>query len=204
MNSCSFHGCENLRIARSLCHGHYWQLRNGRPLTELRQTRKAVQNPDVPGTYLVPLTRGFAAIIDECDVGIANATKWQSHIVKKNRSIYAQSKTGKLHRAIAAAMGLPIGPHVEIDHIDLNGLNCRRNNLRIATSSQNKHNRGTPRNNTSGQKGVSWHRRIRKWHTKIQAEGRKIHLGYYDDLELAAFVYAEAAHRFHGEFARVA
>lgn len=62
-------------------------------------------------------------------------------------------KRVRLHRLI---MGASLGD--EVDHEDRNKLNARKNNLRLATSSQNKMNREIQNNNTSGYKGVSWNK----------------------------------------------
>jgi len=89
-----------------------------------------------------------------------------------------------------------------LDHIDLNGLNNTRNNLRWATYSQNLHNRGVYKNNTSGYKGVSWFKRDQKWRADIAVDGKNIFLGYYADILDAVAAYDEAAIRYMGEFAR--
>jgi hypothetical protein len=94
-------------------------------------------------------------------------------------------------------------PSKTIDHIDANGLNNRWSNLREATKSENQHNRGKQRNNTSGFKGVSWHKRDRKWQAEIWLNGRKKSLGGFDDAAAAHAAYCDAAQKFHGGFARV-
>lgn len=93
-------------------------------------------------------------------------------------------------------------PIDQVDHINGIRADNRPCNLRDATSSQNKHNCGKRKTNKSGFKGVSWDKARGKWHPQIQAYGKYIYLGRYDDVELAALVYAEAARKYHGEFAR--
>ena len=92
----------------------------------------------------------------------------------------------------------------EIDHIDGNGLNNDVENLRAATRSQNGSNRGTQTNNTSGFKGVSWHKTSNKWQAVIKFDGKQRHLGYFDTPDAAHEAYKAAAKRLHGEFARFA
>jgi hypothetical protein len=96
-----------------------------------------------------------------------------------------------------------VWPKDQIDHRDLDRTNNRFDNLREATQAQNLHNTRAYCTNTSGRKGVSWHRRDRRWRVKIDVEGEYRWLGYFDDLEDAASAYAAAARELHGEFARV-
>ena len=92
----------------------------------------------------------------------------------------------------------------EVDHIDNDQWNNRIENLREATSSQNKCNRGKERCNTSGYKGVYWHAQSKRWHASIVFQRKKTSLGLFDRPEDAHAAYAEAAKRLHGEFARAA
>lgn len=94
-------------------------------------------------------------------------------------------------------------PKGEVDHINGDILDNRWENLRIATHSQNGKNRGAPSNNTSGYKGVSFHRKNGKWRAAIHSEGKKYHLGYFNSAELASQAYEEAAKIHHGNFARI-
>ncbi|RJP45482.1 HNH endonuclease [Candidatus Parcubacteria bacterium] len=92
-------------------------------------------------------------------------------------------------------------PH-EIDHINLDKLDNRWRNLRLATGSQNQANKSLYSNNRSGAKGVGWHRRSRKWRAFIQKNGFQIHLGCFSAFEDARRAYEAAAEQLHGEFAR--
>jgi hypothetical protein len=84
-----------------------------------------------------------------------------------------------------------------IDHIDGDPTNNRIENLRECTKSENLRNRGKPKNNTSGVKGVSWSKAAEKWEARC---GK--YLGIYDTIEEAAKVVQEYRERNHGEFAR--
>jgi len=88
-----------------------------------------------------------------------------------------------------------------VDHKDRNRANDSWSNLRLATSSQNNHNRGMDSRNVSGYKGVSWHKGEGKWRAVISVQKRSHHLGYFANKKLAAAVWKEAASRLHGEFA---
>jgi hypothetical protein len=90
----------------------------------------------------------------------------------------------------------------DVDHIDGNGLNNSRNNLRIATRSQNCANRlNAPSAKTSPYKGVSWKKRNKKWVAQIKVNQRVIHLGLFECAMDAACAYAKAAKQYFGEFA---
>jgi hypothetical protein len=88
------------------------------------------------------------------------------------------------------------------DHINHDKLDNRKENLRLATSTQNNRNRRKRSDTTTSQyKGVSWHGRSGKWQVHIRVNGKGINLGYFI-LELdAAYVYDKAARYYFGEFA---
>ena len=146
----------------------------------------------------VPLTQGQEAIIDAADVHLVEGVNWCAAFSSK---FYVRRKAGKttilIHRVILTA---PDG--MDVDHIDGNGLDNRRANIRMATTSQNMHNQCIPKNNTSGFKGVGWVQRCRKWRAYIALNGKQIHLGHYDTHEAAHAAYCEASARLHGEFGR--
>jgi hypothetical protein len=143
----------------------------------------------------VPLTHGYEAIIDAVDVPLVNGRNWQAS--PQPHSVYAQGMGQLMHRVIA---GTPEG--METDHIDGNGLNNRRANLRSVTASQNQHNKRMQKNNTSGFKGVHWHIRKRRWVARINLDNTKRHLGYFDTAEAAHAAYCVASKALHGEFGR--
>lgn len=75
---------------------------------------------------------------------------------------------------------------LEWDHIDIDVLNNCRSNLRLVSHSMQMRNKRTPKNNTSGYKGVCWHVRHARWIAQIKLNGTVKHLGYFDSLEQAA------------------
>lgn len=152
----------------------------------------------------IPLTRGYVAIIDAADVSLVEGHDWTT---SPNRNvIYAmrgESSDGKrrsifLHRVILGV----IDTDIQVDHIDLDGLNNRRANLRACSKAENLRNRGAQRNNTSGFKGVTLFSATGRWHAQITVSGSRKHLGFFDTREAAHAAYVEAASRFHGRFAR--
>jgi Demerecviridae HNH endonuclease len=89
-----------------------------------------------------------------------------------------------------------------VDHIDCDRSNDRWANLRVCTRSQNQFNRSKQANNTSGFKGVLWHKQTKKWWAKIGYHGKSKSLGLFNSPEIAAAAYARAAKELHGSFAR--
>ena len=89
-----------------------------------------------------------------------------------------------------------------VDHVNGNGLDNRRANLREATSSESAMNRRRFKNNTSGFKGVSWHAATGKWRAMINVYGKRYSMGLYETKEDAHAAYCGAAEALHGEFAR--
>lgn len=91
-----------------------------------------------------------------------------------------------------------------VDHINGDGLDNRRANLRVCTQAENVRNRRIHSNNRSGFKGVYFDpsSTIRSWRAKISINGKRIRLGRYASAEEAHKAYKAAAKQYHGEFAR--
>jgi hypothetical protein len=89
-----------------------------------------------------------------------------------------------------------------IDHINGIRHDNRIENLRICNDSENARNRAKSSNNTSGYQNVVWNKSNRNYNVQITVNKRKMHIGVFDDVELAALVAEEARHKFFGEFAR--
>jgi len=103
----------------------------------------------------------------------------------------------RLHREILNA---PKG--ITVDHIDGNGLNNTKANLRLATTSQNGANTKSRARNKSGYKGVSRHQKD-KWQVHLKCGNKKLYLGLFTDLKEAAKAYNIAALEHFGEFAKL-
>lgn len=165
-----------------------------------------MNTPD-PSYREIPLTQGQVAIVDATDYEWLMRWKWTAHCDRtKNKSrFYAIRLTrigGKqfrvgMHREI---LGLGHGDKRQSDHINLNTLDNRRANLRIATSSENGCNRTRRSDNTSGFKGV--YPCKNRWYAQISIRGHQIYLGSFKSPEDAYVAYCDAAARVHGEFAR--
>ena len=92
-------------------------------------------------------------------------------------------------------------PPNDIDHINNIRDDNRFANLREATRSQNMHNSKMQKNNTSGRKGVCWQKQCKKWRALITINNKKIHLGLFNDIDLAYTAYCNAATKLHRQFA---
>ncbi len=153
----------------------------------------------------VPLTKGYEAMIDAADASLCGQFNWRTTIDPRNvyagrsseRDENGKQKNISLHRFI---MGFPDG---QVDHINGNGLDNRRCNLRVVSVSQNACNRRTPANNAHGLKGVGWDNSAGKFRARIMVNGKRVHLGHFETADTAYDAYAKAAAEMHGEFARV-
>ncbi len=146
---------------------------------------------------------GRVALVDDEDYDLVQSYRWYMSAVQTSagKSLpYARTRSGiSMHGLIFDSLGInhPQG----IDHIDHDGLNNKRSNLRIANQQQNNAN-GRPRiGGTSLYKGVGWHERDRRWRARIVKDGHEYYLGYYDNEMEAARAYNKKALELFGEYA---
>ncbi len=99
-------------------------------------------------------------------------------------------------------MGLEYGDTKIIDHININTLDNRKENLRICTKTGNNRNVTKRKCNKTGLKGVSVFKQNGKFRAYITVNNKQIHLGYYNDKEKAHLAYIEASKKYHGEYGR--
>ena len=154
----------------------------------------------------IPLTRGYFAVIDDEDSDLAEF-KW---FTQKSKNNFYATRTPRIdgvkynlrmHRLIfARKIGRELLQYEIIDHIDGNGLNNRRSNLRLATNSQNAMNQR--RQAGRKYKGVSKEKTRNKWRAQITIGRKKIHIGCYDSQDEAYRAYCEKAKELFGEFWR--
>lgn len=147
----------------------------------------------------IPLTQGKSALVDDCDYDNLRRWHWRYADGYALRDVWidGQRKRVWMHRQVMNAKAGQL-----VDHIDTDRLNNTRANLRFVTGSQNQWNRQKNTQGSSPYKGVSYHRK--GWHVRIRVYGKRIHLGYFDTPEQAAWIYDAAAYHFFGvEYARV-
>lgn len=151
----------------------------------------------------IKLSQSLEAVIDAADAPLVAGRNW--HAVLNRNVFYARScgraESGKrrmvpLHRLL---MSPPDG--LLVDHIDGDGLNCRRSNMRLATIAENTCNQRLSAANKSQRRGVRWDKRWGKWVAYIGVAGRTVHLGRFKDLDEAAAKRAEAEAKYFSEFA---
>lgn len=160
-------------------------------------------------TYIIPLTKGYFATVDPCDLDLADfvwcATIGSSGVIYALRTVTIANNTTAtyyLHRVILSrVLGRELEQSELVDHRDRDGRNCSRSNLRLANSSQNTSNTAGHRDSTTGIKGIHWSKARKKWVAQIKVNGRRIHLGMHATSQLAHAAYMEAAREHFGEFA---
>jgi len=157
-----------------------------------------------PPSY-IPLTHGAFAIVDAGDYAFLMEWDWYLKRSRRGKLYAARSVNNKLRKGIITMHGvlLPTPDGMEPDHINGDGLDNRRGNLRAATHQQNMWNRGSQIGSSSKYKGVSLFRPRGYYKATIMKDGLIRHLGYFWDEEEAAITYNRAAKELFGEFARL-
>ncbi len=153
----------------------------------------------------IKLTQGKVAIVDDADYEVLSKHKWYAQLIGK--VWYAQRNIKKTNgqRTIQKMHRLVMNPpaKIGIDHINGNGLDNCRCNLRICSQSENCQNQKAIRGGTSKFKGVHFHKQSNKWMARIHVNYKSIYLGVFDAETKAAIAYNEAAAYFFGDFARL-
>jgi hypothetical protein len=148
---------------------------------------------------IIQLSQGYSAIIDDEDFERVIQHKWHTRKMSFEH-IYASTRINKkqifLHRFILEM----VDAKIKIDHINGNGLDNQRHNLRLATHAQNMANRKSKKK----YKGVriDTHRKTIKYRVELQHEGKSYRQSFKTEIE-AAKAYNEMALKYHGEFANL-
>jgi len=147
---------------------------------------------------IIPLTNGRSTIVDDADAAIASAHKWFAHA--GTHTIYVRRTTDQLglHRFL-----LDCPSNLQVDHINGDGLDNRRINLRTATIRQNQYNRRKSMQGSSRYKGVVFVRTVsaKPWKARITIDGKLRQIGYFADEIDAARAYDSVAREEYGDFA---
>lgn len=142
------------------------------------------------------------ALVDEYDFYHLSQFSWS--LIEQGQNSYAKTEINRttiyMHQLILVSPSKEFFP----DHIDGNGLNNQRINLRLVTRSQNQWNRSkTDSTVTSQYKGVYYAKDRQKWRAQINANGKRTLLGHFKTEVGAARAYNKAAVELHGEFAKL-
>ncbi len=150
----------------------------------------------------IPLSRGMFAIIDECEYDNISRFNWyikESHGVyyaQRNLLINGKRNTQKMHRFI---MDAPKG--IQVDHINHNGLDNRKENLRLCTHGQNQMNSRSRKGSSSQYKGVIKTKVGKPWAAHYQFNNKVHRIGGFNSEIEAALAYDEIVSKKFGEFA---
>jgi hypothetical protein len=148
----------------------------------------------------IELIGGKCAIVDASDYEWLSRWKWR--VGKFQNTNYA-IRTGRCGQRYMHTLLLGAKSEELVDHINGNGLDNRRCNLRVCTIAENARNRKKSPNKTSKYKGVSWDKRDKKWRSQIKIDHKTTSLGYYQSEVDAAKAYDIRAKELFGKFARL-
>ena len=143
----------------------------------------------------IPLTRGLFAVVDDDDYEKVASVKWQASKDKRaERTVYypvhGYRENGKTRILPLTHFILSPPKGMQVDHINGDTLDNRRENLRIVTPRENCQNLHIKK--SSDYAGVHWSKSHHKWQTQIRVNNRSTHLGFYQTEEAAHDAYVNA------------
>lgn len=145
----------------------------------------------------IPITQGMFVLVDDADYDFVMLSKWSFYRKADKNTGYAigwrNGKNISMHRALMGAK-----PGQVVDHLNHDGLDNRRGNMRIVSDTENKRNRrGVAKHSTTGVRGV---RKTKcGYFATIGVYGRAVYLGHYKKIEEAAAAYAAANVKYFGK-----
>lgn len=160
---------------------------------------------------VIQTLREFSILLDAESLPLFYMFKWSPcrqgdrvyfwYKYKQMNGVYAGIR---LHRYLVGETrivdGMVLSSESVVDHIDRNTLNNTLSNLRVCSKQENNINRGISIVNTSGHKGVSWHKGAKKWRATLMLDNKQVHLGFFSDLGDAVLARIEGARKYFGEF----
>lgn len=203
---CKVEGCNNVHLAKGYCNKHWQQMSKYGRIRERtsRDPNEFIIEGDICRIklYNEHNIEVAEAIIDAEDYKLCKDRKWRRD--RRYRTDRAAAvTTGNTKTGVLYLHHIIMGRKDTIDHKDGNTLNNRKSNLRFCNTRENNRNSKLPKNNTSGYKGVSWNKNIRKWTADIMVNYKHIYLGSFNNRIDAAMAYNEAALKYFGEYAKV-
>jgi hypothetical protein len=157
---------------------------------------------------IIKLTKGKESVVSEEDFEYLNQWRWCTHSYNygmRNITLKGgKSQATYIHRLVMERiLGHPIPEGMQIDHINGNGLDNRRENLRLATRQQNRMNSRKYRRGDARYKGVLQPKGRGSWIAQIRLNRKNIRIGLFATEEEAARAYDAKARELFGEFARL-
>lgn len=147
----------------------------------------------------INITQGKIAIIDDEDYDKIKDRSWQFSNGYAVSGSNSPSRHLRMHRVV---LGLTRYDKIQIDHINGNRLDNRKSNLRICNCSQNQANKEKISSNTSGYKGVTFHKAKNKWMASAKYMGKSYFAGYFSNPIDAAKAYDALVKKLRGEYSR--
>ena len=165
---------------------------------------------------IIKLTKKYETIVDDNLFEELNKFKWFAAKDTRSDNYYACRRVHKNEKLIFNKVHIRLHQYIfyikkqitnfrlqNIDHKDGDTFNNQYNNLRLCSTSNNLKNQKLNKRNTSGYKGVSWHKSRKKWRTVIRINKKSIDIGYFISKLDAVKAYNKAATKYYGEFARL-
>ena len=204
MCTCKVEECYNKILAKGYCSKHYTQLRKYGKIFKYsyrdRSNHIEIISNNYAEIYLIDKNNEVCgkALIDLEDIDKVKDIKWHKSDLQRNTyyCISNDKKWRRLHRLILGVED----SNVFIDHINHNGLDNRKENLRICTNQQNMCNCVIPKNNTSGCKGVQWSKDKNKWTVQVSVNNKTKYIGRFNNYDDAVKARKEAVKKYYGEF----
>lgn len=190
MKKCCVEGCEKKHYAKGYCSKHYTQIRRYGEISRTKYDKNEIilyENHAEVIIYNNECHEVGKVLIDLDDVERVKQHKW----FFTGHGYIVNSDYQKIHRFIT---NCPKG--MEVDHINHNKLDNRKENLRICQHQENNCNKGLIKTNTSGVTGVTWDKTRQKWIAHIKGKN----LGRFDTKEEAIRVRKQAEIEYFGEF----
>jgi len=151
----------------------------------------------------IELTRGKYALIDNEQYDLISLFRWCYVPACRGYAVVKLYICGKQYQIYMHRLVMNAIEGVSVDHIDGNGLNNQKSNLRICTHQENIMNQKKQENRASIYKGVSFHGQNKNWYAYIKINQKKKHIGCYDTEEEAAEAYNKEAVKLFGRFANL-